>query len=78
MHFHRALTPTLALALNDQQAYVANIFLVNCGVLMAREAMREIAFLNGTSMRTTTWESWSGTRSKCRWRASGCSTVMCS
>ncbi len=47
LHFHRALTPTLALALNDQQAYIANIFLVNCGVLVAREAMREIAFLNG-------------------------------
>ncbi|HZG76352.1 MAG TPA: hypothetical protein VEZ72_10905 [Paenibacillus sp.] len=25
MHFHRAPTPTLALTLNDQQAYIANI-----------------------------------------------------
>ncbi len=47
MHFHKSLAPTLTLQLNDQQAYIANIFLVNCGVLIAREAMREIGYLSG-------------------------------
>ncbi|TLS54102.1 hypothetical protein FE782_01795 [Paenibacillus antri] len=47
MHFHKSLTPTLTLQLNDQQSYIANIFLVNCGVLIAREAMREIEYLSG-------------------------------
>ncbi|HJV46989.1 MAG TPA: hypothetical protein VJ824_14820 [Bacillota bacterium] len=44
-HFKKALDGNHREGLNDTQALIAQIFTVNCGILMAKEALREIDFL---------------------------------
>lgn len=44
-HFQKALVGSINESLNDSQALIANMFIVNCGVLMAKEAVREVQYM---------------------------------
>jgi len=51
-HFRKALDGTPEEGLNDSQALVAQMMLVNCGLLIAKDALREVKFLQGNEFRT--------------------------
>lgn len=46
-HFRKALDGNLEEGLNDSQTLVAQMMLVNCGLLMAKDALREVKYLQG-------------------------------
>lgn len=50
-HFRKALDGTPEEGLNDSQALVAHAVLVNCGLLMANEALREVHFARDNAFR---------------------------
>jgi tetratricopeptide (TPR) repeat protein len=45
--FEKALDGSMEEELNDTQRMLANMFLVNCGIKIAKEAIKEINFIEG-------------------------------